>query len=240
MVPKDLSKLTFHFQRTCSYLHPRTSMLMFGPKNAPAEQIQYLHIPEWVGKEPSTESVENLGRLETISNALVMTTTQFDGIPMADVFKLFMYWSFEAVQNEEEEKASAAAAGPVVASMCHVRMGLRIEYLKSTMLKSQIFAGTKDELVALSKQWEQYFITEVKKCPLPLEMNKPKKSKREQKKNLRSKTSRLVHELVSMDHIVDFEALFIKASVTKLHDCQLDAPSTALWRTGWQKSLGYR
>ena len=97
MVPKDLSKLTFHFQRTCSYLHPRTSMLMFGPKNAPAEQIQYLHIPEWVGKEPSTVSVENLGRLETISNALVMTTTQFDGIPMADVFKLFMYWSFEAV-----------------------------------------------------------------------------------------------------------------------------------------------
>ncbi len=45
---------------------------------------------------------------------------------------------------------------------------------------------------------------------------------------------------VSMDQIVDFEALFIKASVTKLHDCQLDAPSTALWRTGWQKSLGYR
>ena len=130
---------------------------MFGPKNATANQVQYLHIPEWVGKETDFVSVENLNKAYPVSNAMVMTATQFDGIPMADVFKVYMYWSFEAVCNTDERGSTGdAPEADTVASLCHVRMGLRVDFLKSTMLKSQIFDGTKEELVLLSKQWEQF------------------------------------------------------------------------------------
>jgi hypothetical protein len=159
LVEKDLSKLTFHFRRTCTYLHPRTSMLMFGPKNATAQQVQYLHLPEWVGKETSHVTVENLNKMYPVSNAIVMSATQFEGIPMSDVFKVYMYWTFEAVRSSEEQ--SGATSEMTIASLCRVRMGLRVDFLKSTMLRSQIFAGTKEELEVLSKQWEQFQIDEL-------------------------------------------------------------------------------
>jgi len=31
------------------------------------------------------------------TKGVVLTVTQFDGIPMADVFKVLQYWSFEQV-----------------------------------------------------------------------------------------------------------------------------------------------
>jgi hypothetical protein len=164
VVAKDSSKLQFHFQRACTYLHPRTSMLMFGPKNATARQVQYLHIPEWVDKESSLVTVANLNKLHPISNAIVMTATQFEGIPMADVFKVYMYWTFEAVRTAEEQSECSTGertGEATAASLCRVRMGLRVDYLKSTMLKSQIFAGTKEELVVLCKQWEQFHAGEL-------------------------------------------------------------------------------
>lgn len=45
---------------------------------------------------------------------------------------------------------------------------------------------------------------------------------------------------VSFEHILDYDALFEKASITKLHDCQLEATSSDVWGAGWQKSAGYR
>ncbi len=46
--------------------------------------------------------------------------------------------------------------------------------------------------------------------------------------------------IVSLDHILNYEALFDKSSITKLHDCQINGSSTALWSVGWRKSVGYR
>ena len=245
VVAKDSSKLKFHFQRSCTYLHPRTSMLMFGPKNATARQIQYLHIPEWADKEAGDVSVAHLNKMQPVSNAIVMTATQFEGIPMADVFKVYMYWTFEAVRSAKEQSSSNSSnsSGKAPASLSRVRMGLRVDYLKMSMIKSQIFAGTKEELEVLSKQWELFFSKELKQRMGSAKGSHFKKLKKSKKKKI-SMMSHSSHghgpHLVSLDHIVDYDALFEQASITLLHDCQLEATSSALWGIGWQKSAGYK
>jgi hypothetical protein len=45
---------------------------------------------------------------------------------------------------------------------------------------------------------------------------------------------------VSLSDVIDFDFLFEQSSITKLHDCQLDATSSDVWRVGWQKSTGYK
>ena len=231
-IEKDTSLLNFQFRRTCTYLHPRTSMLMFGPKNATARQVQYLHIPEWSDKDPSFLSVDKLEALHPVSNALVMTTTQFEGIPMADVFKVYMYWTFEAVCTEEEERDKGK--GEASASLCRIRTGLRVEYLKMSLIKSQIFAGTKEELEVLSKQWEQYLMRKLREeCSGLLKAPHPRRRKKRKK-------ARLPPHQVTFNRIVDYESLFNSSSVTKLHEGQLNGTSSILWKVGWLKCAGYR
>lgn len=143
-VVEDNSKLPFAFVRNFSYAHPRTTMLMFGPKNAPGTQKQYLYLPH--SRKEDVNGMDELKNL-TPRRGLVLTVTQFDGIPMADVFKVLQYWSFD---------------GDVEKSCTHVKVGIAIFYVKSSMFKSQIFNGTKDELTEQVKKWHVFIKMRVK------------------------------------------------------------------------------
>lgn len=139
--------MKFNFSRAVSYAHPRTTMLMFGPKNAPAKQTHFLYMyGHGSGNVPPTSS--NSGDSDCVEmlrgtqprRGMVLTMTQFDGIPMADCFKVLMYWCFE------EDKS--APSGRAI-----VRLGLHVHFIKSTMLRSQVASGVKDELLVLARKW---------------------------------------------------------------------------------------
>ena len=131
----------FQYSRTVTYMHPRTSMLMFGPKNATAKQQQYLYLPQL-----NNSSTPNASDILNVCSGVVMTATQFEGIPMCDVFEVLMYWSFRAT----------SPTGGNVGKMSHVVVGCAVNFLKSTLLKGQIFAGTKEELEVLAKHWVDF------------------------------------------------------------------------------------
>jgi hypothetical protein len=105
---------------------------MFGPKNAPATQVQYLYLPCKGNSAASPLDAESL-KLLTPARGAVLTITQFDGIPMADIFKVMQYWTFESSHDLSNRR-------------CTVRVGLAIHFIKTSMFKSQIINGTKDEL----------------------------------------------------------------------------------------------
>jgi hypothetical protein len=163
---QDPLGLKFQYKRTVDYLHPRTSMLMFGPKNATAKQIQYLSLPELdqesahgngataggagggataggEGKSPHFD----ISSLRKARHGCILTATQFEGIPMSDVFEVLQYWTFQKVSPER--------------SM--IRVGVTVNFLKGTLVKGQILAGTKEELTVLSKQWCDYSIATIEK-----------------------------------------------------------------------------
>lgn len=135
-VSEDVAKLHFISYRDVSYSHPRTTMLMFGPKNAPATQRQYLYVP-------NERKDGNNNKIHTLRPArfLVLTVTQFAGIPMCDVFKVLQYWSFE-----EEEGVHHTV----------VKVGLSLHFIKTSMFKAQIIGGTKDELTDQALKWLHY------------------------------------------------------------------------------------
>lgn len=140
-VPEDKCGFTYIRQRPCSYMHPRTSMLFIGPKNAPATQTHYLHTPHG-----TDGMVDN-----SAGSFLVLTMSKFDGVPLADYFKILQYWAF--------------STGPDPGT-CIVKMGLHIHLLKQTILRSQLTAGVKEELIVLSKRWLIY-AARVASTPLP-------------------------------------------------------------------------
>eukprot|EP01038_Epipyxis_sp_PR26KG_P006425 gene6425-8843_t len=135
-VMEDIANLPFSYTRNVSYSHPRTTMLMFGPKNAPATQTQYLYLP-------CDKNIEerNLESLETLRprHGVILTITQFDGIPMADVFKVLQYWTFEPSALFSDKST--------------IRVGLHVHFTKASMFKSQIAGGTKEELTDQVKKW---------------------------------------------------------------------------------------
>ena len=65
--------------RNFSYEHPRTTMLFVGPKNAPAQQVQYLHAEG--------------------DSIVVTSVTRFNGFPYADNFKVVQYWTASSKDN---------------------------------------------------------------------------------------------------------------------------------------------
>lgn len=138
-VPEDVSKLPFCASRQFNYSHPRTTMLMFGPKNAPTMQTQYLYIPGGRKLDPLDRAA--LAALRP-ARGVVMTLTSFQGIPMCDVFKVLQFWSFE--RNAADH------------SRTEMRVGLAIHYMKSSMFKAQIYGGSKEELTAQSLKWLGY------------------------------------------------------------------------------------
>jgi hypothetical protein len=58
------------------------------------------------------------------------------------VFKVLQYWNFEVNAND--------------VSKTDVRVGLAIHYMKTSMFKSQIFGGSKEELTEQSLKWLKY------------------------------------------------------------------------------------
>lgn len=144
-VPEDITGLAFSYSRTFNYSHPRTTMLMFGPKNAPAKQTHYMYLP--IKSAAPLKGGEEIGTAAFISKqqvpkGVVMIVTQFDGIPMADCFKIVQYFTFE--------ESSAATAATTV------RIGVNVHFVKYTMLKAQVRDGVKEELSVLSQKWCTY------------------------------------------------------------------------------------
>lgn len=136
LVAEDVSKLSFSHSRPYSYAHPRTTMLMFGPKNAPGTQVQYLYLPhDLKGGAAGGDTLQSVRP----RRGIILNITQFDGIPMADVFKVLQYWSFSCSPTDPNKTV--------------VRVGLAMHYIKSSLFKSQIFGGTKDELSDQLKKW---------------------------------------------------------------------------------------
>jgi hypothetical protein len=146
-ITEDLTRSTFDFKRSCTYLHPRTSMLMFGPKNATARQIQYLSVPGYQGLKTRMKQAVGSEDLEFVKSGLIVTVTQFEGIPMSDVFKVLQYWAFESNDSKTPN--------------CFLRMSCAIHLCKSTMLKSQICAGTKEELAVQVKKYVAFALNTI-------------------------------------------------------------------------------
>jgi len=173
VVREDISKLPFRYEREFTYLHARTTMLMFGPKNAPTVQNHYLYIPkrrkkasecsdnsasssnaidssaeESKSQEAKTtehDSGDSAARIvdnETPSQGVVLTVTNLDGVPMCDVFRVTQYWSFHK--------------NPQNSAQTVLRVGLNVFFVKSSMLKSQIYSGSKDEIVPFTAKWLKY------------------------------------------------------------------------------------
>lgn len=138
-VAEDVAKLPFTFTRKVTYSHPRTTMLMFGPKYAPSSQEQYLYLP-CLSKGKSTKFAD-LQECKP-GRGIILTITQLDGIPMSDVFRVLQYWSFEFEPSSNMKTK--------------VRSGVALHYLKSSMFKGQIFSGVKDELTEQVQKWLQY------------------------------------------------------------------------------------
>lgn len=136
-IPEDLLKLKFQYTRELKYLHPRTTMLMFGPKDAPGKQQQFLYLPQESAASSNSESLRNIHPWQGV----IMTITQFDGIPMCDVFRVVQYWAFEETDNGSDTA---------------VHVGLNLHMVKSSMFKSQIVNGTKEELEEQVKKWNIY------------------------------------------------------------------------------------
>ena len=101
-----------------------------------------------------TNDALSLLRRQCPRRGCVMTVTQFDGIPMADCFKVIQYWIFE-----REGQTSTT-----------IRVGVAVHFIKKTMLKSQVFSGVRDELRDLSKRWCAYYERRIPPAhpPLPL------------------------------------------------------------------------
>ena len=129
-IPEDSCNLSFQYTRLCTYAHPRTTMLMFGPKNAPATQNQYLHVCSGTSSSPT--------------KFIVVTVTQFVGIPMTDMFKVVQYWCYEKSDDASSNTST-------------VYIGVKVHFIKQTMFKSQILSGTRDEVGVGAKKWCTYF-----------------------------------------------------------------------------------
>jgi hypothetical protein len=149
---EDQAHIPFCCSRKCNYAHPRKTMLMFGPKNAKATQKQYLYL-QGRGTASLNEKLKERGAddngvaalelLRTHKSALsgvVLTVTSFDGIPMADVFKVLQYWSFEPSSTQP------------VSHTC-VRVAYSVHYLKNSLFKSQIKTGVSSELLEQAERW---------------------------------------------------------------------------------------
>jgi len=126
-VTEDPTKTSFESSRKVSYLHPRADvMTVFGPKNAPTAQTHYLH---------------KLGDFSSDPRSFLVTTiTQFDGIPMADMFKIVQYWSF---QYKSETEVT-------------LLVGVHVHFIKSTMFKSQVVGNVREELTVMAKKWAKF------------------------------------------------------------------------------------
>ena len=148
-VKEDVAGLSYSFSREFHYSHPRTTMLMFGPKNAPAKQNHYLYLPTKNNKNDNNdESCSSFIDRQNVPKGVIMIVTQFDGIPMADCFKIIQYWSFEDSINSLSTT---------------VRIGVSVHFVKYTVLKTQVRDGVKEELSVVANNWCKFALNNVPK-----------------------------------------------------------------------------
>lgn len=137
---EDKSGINFQFKRQLSYLHPRTSMLMFGPKLAVGNQFQYLYLSP------------------NVSKFVVLTVTDFKGFPFAEMFRVLQYWVFEDIDSSSKHSIDRKDVCNQKAT--RVQIGLKMHFVKNpSIVRGQIVSGTKDELSKQSKHWNQYINT---------------------------------------------------------------------------------
>ena len=151
---EDISKLSFVMSRTVDYLHPRSdSMVNFmGPKNATANAVQYLYVPKNLAFD-SSRPINSWN----VHRGVILTITVFQGIPMADVFKVMQYWTFEPSKD--------SLTGLPKKDSTTVRMAVAIHYCKMTMLKSSILAGTVSDVSVLVQKWCVYVAEQMASKP---------------------------------------------------------------------------
>jgi hypothetical protein len=131
-IVEDSCHLKFVKKRPLKYLHPRTTMLFMGPKNVPVTQVHF------VFASPSNASNDVI--TDETSSFVVLIMSVFEGVPMADYFKVLQYWTFYEIEDATSKKVEAV-------------VGANVFYSKQTIFRSQISSGVKDELLSLSKQW---------------------------------------------------------------------------------------
>jgi hypothetical protein len=148
-IAEDIAQLPLTFSRSFKYLHPRTTMLMFGPKNAPATQSHYVYLPvnadfSELHNNPASandpEAVAKVLRKVKPKRGIVITVTQMEGIPVADCFKVVQYWSFEDNGSSANVPGPSAAGSQPAdgAGSTNIRIGVSVHFTKTTMLKGQV------------------------------------------------------------------------------------------------------
>jgi hypothetical protein len=152
-VPEDVTKTAFRWKRRFNNMHPRTTMLMFGPKNCSVKQDQYLSLLV------STDVAGKMGSLSfdqiRVYGGVLLTIYEFDGIPMGDVFKVLQYYIFTPATVLHRDGASGVAtiSSNGNENGSQVTVGLTIHFRKSTMFRSQIISGSSEESGAQARNW---------------------------------------------------------------------------------------
>jgi hypothetical protein len=137
-VSEDLTKTKFQYERDWEYDHLRTTMLMFGPKMAPTKLKQYIFL--YCEHETIFDSDYTMEDI-TPSSMIVLNVSFCEGVPLADIFKVLQYWTFSTSLDGKS---------------CEVGIGFGIHYLKSSMFKSQIASGARDEMIKQIDDWFNY------------------------------------------------------------------------------------
>jgi uncharacterized membrane-anchored protein YhcB (DUF1043 family) len=135
-IAEDVSKLPFTFSRQCTYVHPQKKNAFMPAINAKVSQVQYAYV--WGRNSSKSESVQGIRP----KRAMVLTVSQFEGIPFSEYFKVLSYYGMD---NSDGSSANC--------STCTVRFGAAVHFCKSTMLKSQIQSGVIADLNEFSNQY---------------------------------------------------------------------------------------
>jgi len=82
---------------------------------------------------------------------VILTVTQFDGIPLSDTFKVLQYFTFAPSSSDTRVTGGSSTTG----SHCHcvVRVGARVHFVKPTIMKSRVTSGVEEELSVLTRKW---------------------------------------------------------------------------------------
>lgn len=153
VIPEDVTKLPFTHRRPFTFDHPRTTMLMFGPKMAPAKQEQFLFLltDDENNTNNQDQSYSNPAfRRKPVYGAVVLLLFEFEGIPMGDVFKVLEYFLILPTGDQ------------ATANSCNVSVGVLLHFRKSSMFKGQIISGTQDEMMPQVAKWLDFAENKVK------------------------------------------------------------------------------
>jgi hypothetical protein len=147
-IAEDVSKLPFTMTRSATYMHPQKKNMFMAATDCKVLQTQYCYVwghssskiatggssPQSTGENgESAEKAEPAHlQLQHIrpKRAMILTVSQFEGIPFCDYFKVLAYYGFDDAEGSNRGEEG-----------CNIRLGVAVHFCKSTMLKSQIQSG---------------------------------------------------------------------------------------------------